>query len=90
MVGDSQIGKTSLMVKYVEGGFDEDYIQTLGILTLTKGVNFMEKTIAIRNTEITFSIWDLGGRFFRLPLLNERIDANHRTARVCKYASIGL
>jgi len=36
MVGDSQIGKTSLMVKYVEGNFDEDYIQTLG-------VNFMEK-----------------------------------------------
>jgi len=55
MVGDSQIGKTSLMVKYVEGNFDEDYIQTLG-------VNFMEKTITIRNTEITFSIWDLGGQ----------------------------
>jgi len=31
MVGDSQIGKTSLMVKYVEGTFDEDYIQTLGM-----------------------------------------------------------
>jgi GTPase SAR1 family protein len=30
MVGDSQIGKTSLMVKYVEGSFDEDYVQTLG------------------------------------------------------------
>jgi small GTP-binding protein len=28
----------------------------------TTGVNFMEKTIAIRNTEITFSIWDLGGQ----------------------------
>ncbi|ORY25233.1 P-loop containing nucleoside triphosphate hydrolase protein [Naematelia encephala] len=55
MVGDAQIGKTSLMVKYVEGSFDEDYIQTLG-------VNFMEKTINIRNTEITFSIWDLGGQ----------------------------
>ncbi|EAQ86444.1 hypothetical protein CHGG_07697 [Chaetomium globosum CBS 148.51] len=47
MVGDAQIGKTSLMVKYVEGSWDEDYIQTLG-------VNFMEKTISIRNTEITF------------------------------------
>jgi hypothetical protein len=34
MVGDAQIGKTSLMVKYVEGSWDEDYIQTLG------GVNF--------------------------------------------------
>lgn len=65
MVGDSQIGKTSLMVKYVEGSFDEDYIQTLGKFRnrqkFMTGVNFMEKTIAIRNTEITFSIWDLGG-----------------------------
>lgn len=34
MVGDSQIGKTSLMVKYVEGSFDEDYIQTLGMYSL--------------------------------------------------------
>lgn len=75
LVGDAQSGKTSLMVRYVEGSFDEvsdelrkqwhwisaegvilqDYIQTLG-------VNFMEKTISIRNTEITFSIWDLGGQ----------------------------
>jgi hypothetical protein len=31
MVGDAQIGKTSLMVKYVEGSWDEDYIQTLGV-----------------------------------------------------------
>ena len=30
MVGDAQIGKTSLMVRYIEGAFDEDYIQTLG------------------------------------------------------------
>jgi len=55
LVGDAQIGKTSLMVKYVEGSFDEDYIQTLG-------VNFMEKTVSIRNANITFSIWDLGGQ----------------------------
>ena len=54
MVGDAGVGKTSLMVKYIEGKFDEDYIHTLG-------VNFMEKTITLRNTEVTFSIWDLGG-----------------------------
>ena len=35
MVGDAQIGKTSLMVKYVEGSWDEDYIQTLGIVMAT-------------------------------------------------------
>lgn len=78
MVGDSQIGKTSLMVKYVEGSFDEDYIQTLGtshsqvdiykcladpkMVKSSLGVNFMEKTISVRRTTITFSIWDLGGQ----------------------------
>ena len=37
MVGDAQIGKTSLMVKYVEGSWDEDYIQTLG-MSLVLGI----------------------------------------------------
>jgi len=62
MVGDSGIGKTSLMVKYVEGNFNEDYIQTLG-------VNFMQKTIDLKNAEITFSIWDLGGQQEYLHML---------------------
>eukprot|EP01083_Nonionella_stella_P067078 177175_1 len=55
MIGDGQAGKTSLMVKYIENRFDDDYIQTLG-------VNFMEKTISLKNLDITFSIWDLGGQ----------------------------
>jgi GTPase SAR1 family protein len=29
----SKVGKTTLMVKYVENKFDEDYIQTLGTLS---------------------------------------------------------
>ncbi|EFE42514.1 hypothetical protein TRV_02710 [Trichophyton verrucosum HKI 0517] len=59
MVGDAQIGKTSLMVKYVEGDKSREALITN---TTEPGVNFMEKTISIRNTEITFSIWDLGGQ----------------------------
>jgi Gtp-binding protein of the ras superfamily involved in termination of M-phase len=55
LLGESEVGKTSLMVKYVENTFDEDYVETLG-------VNFMEKTISIRQNKITFSIWDLGGK----------------------------
>jgi len=54
MLGDSQVGKTSLMVRYVEGSFDETQLQT-------QGVNFMEKTVSIRGHEVTFSIWDIGG-----------------------------
>jgi hypothetical protein len=40
MVGDAQIGKTSLMVKYVEGSWDEDYIQTLGTKHLKLNCDF--------------------------------------------------
>ena len=104
MVGDSQIGKTSLMVKYVEGSFDEvctlfsspshlprspcfpsvsritfrpsvranppwSMWQTFDI-SLYLGVNFMEKTISVRRTTITFSIWDLGGQFAPLPAVS--------------------
>jgi hypothetical protein len=29
---------------------------------IASGVNFMEKTISVRRTTITFSIWDLGGQ----------------------------
>ena len=100
MVGDSQIGKTSLMVKYVEGSFDEVWrslhsqvtflahhafpvhsglhsdsryatnpssLSTFDVF-IASGVNFMEKTISVRRTTITFSIWDLGGQF-RLSLV---------------------
>merc|ERR1719385_337128 len=55
MLGDSGIGKTSLMVKYIEDKYDEDYIETLG-------VNFMEKKVGLNNVNVTISIWDLGGQ----------------------------
>jgi len=55
LLGDPQIGKTTLMVKYVEDRYDEDYIETLG-------VNFLEKTIHLKNVDVDISIWDLGGQ----------------------------
>jgi len=42
------------MVRYAEGTFDSTQLQT-------QGVNFMEKTVAIRGKEVVFSIWDIGG-----------------------------
>merc|ERR550525_2287605 len=62
MIGEPSTGKTSLMVKYVEDRFDEDYIETLG-------VNFMEKTIRLKNVTVTMSVWDLGGQKEYLQLM---------------------
>ncbi len=44
------------MVRYVESRFDQEYTETLG-------VNFLEKTISLPQTDVTLSIWDLGGSF---------------------------
>ena len=55
LVGDAQVGKTSLMVKYVQNIFDNEYTQTLG-------VNFLKKKIKLKQTEIVFSLMDLGGQ----------------------------
>ena len=54
LLGDAQVGKSSLMVRYVEGAFDETQLHT-------QGVSFMEKSVSLGGQEITFSIWDIGG-----------------------------
>lgn len=55
MVGDAEVGKTSLMVKYVQDIYNNEYTQTLG-------VNFLKKKVHLGSTEIIFSIFDLGGQ----------------------------
>jgi len=45
------------------------YLLINGCIFSFTGVNFLEKTIVLRNTEITFSIWDLGGQREFLSML---------------------
>lgn len=50
---------------------DDDYVQTLG-------VNFMEKTVPVRDTDVVFSVWDPGSQreFMQsLPLVCSDADA---------------
>jgi len=54
MVGDSQVGKTSLMERFCEATFDETQLHT-------QGVNFMERSVTLSGQDVTFSIWDIGG-----------------------------
>ena len=73
MVGDSAIGKTSLMVKYVEGAFDEDYIQTLGTFRAA-GADIRRQLYGEdhQHPEYRNHILHMGFR---------------RSARICQYAS---
>lgn len=62
VIGDSHSGKKRLMEKYAADRFDGDYIETLG-------VNFVEKTVKIKNLTVTLSLWDLGGQREYLQLM---------------------
>lgn len=58
LLGDSAVGKTSLIRKYVENQFDDSYISTVGAKTSKKTV-----TIEFRreSVEIVLMIWDVIG-----------------------------
>ena len=55
ILGDSSVGKTSLLLKYVDGYFPETYIATLG-------VEFKVKKININGINISLQIWDSAGQ----------------------------
>lgn len=54
LIGDANVGKTALMIKYVNNVFETQYKRTLG-------VNMMERNIELGSTDIKFSMYDLGG-----------------------------
>lgn len=55
MIGEMHTGKVNIMIKLVEDSVDNEYIESLG-------VNFIEKTVRLKNIAVTLSFWDLGGR----------------------------
>ena len=82
MVGDSQIGKTSLMVKYVEGSFDEDYIQTLGTSSAPAVESWFRSSVR-RQLH--------GKNYIRPPYYHHIFDMGFgRSARVRQHVTTGL
>ncbi len=55
LVGNGNVGKTSLVRRFCEGKFDESRI-------LTIGVDFQIKTVKLGEREMRLSIWDVAGQ----------------------------
>lgn len=55
VIGDSGIGKSSLMLRFTNDVFSNEYISTIG-------VDFKIKTIALENKTIKYQIWDTAGQ----------------------------
>lgn len=55
LVGHFGVGKTSLVRRFVDSAFSEDYLVTLG-------VQVKKKTVAVDDDVINMIIWDLEGK----------------------------
>lgn len=55
IVGDSGVGKTSLLMRYCEDQFHTDYLSTIG-------VDFKVKKIKVSEANVTLNIWDTAGQ----------------------------
>ena len=60
LTGDFQAGKTSLIRRFVENAFKEDYISTIGVQISKKTINLTEQN------KMNFIVWDIGGQSFQM------------------------
>ena len=58
VVGDGGVGKTSMVLRYTENKFKENYIMTIGTNFGMKSIELPEKP----EDKITLQIWDLAGQ----------------------------
>jgi len=54
LIGDFNVGKTSLIKRYVSNTFDDKYLTTVG-------VNISKKIVNINHEELELIIWDIEG-----------------------------
>ena len=55
LVGHFGVGKSSLIRRFVQNEFSDDYLVTIG-------VHILKKTVSINNEETTIIIWDIEGK----------------------------
>ena len=53
LIGDSGVGKSSLMNQFIENKFTGDYKATIG-------VDFLKKEVVIGGVSVSLEIWDTG------------------------------
>ena len=55
VIGDSSVGKTNLLLRYVNADYHQTHVATIGI-------DFKVKTVDINGYRIKLQIWDTAGQ----------------------------
>lgn len=54
-VGDSAVGKSSLLIRFVDDKFDDNMLSTIG-------VDFHFRTINVNGSVVKLQVWDTAGK----------------------------
>ena len=60
VVGDPEVGKTTLMLRYIDLAFRELYVPTIGVQVSTK-ILFLEKEDSLTKIGVQLNLWDIAG-----------------------------
>ncbi|MFW9808632.1 MAG: Rab family GTPase [Candidatus Thorarchaeota archaeon] len=60
LLGEAAVGKSSLLRRYTENAFDEEYKQTIGTTFATKDVDVTDSGGEVR--KVRLNVWDMGGQ----------------------------
>ncbi|KAM3145999.1 hypothetical protein pb186bvf_001977 [Paramecium bursaria] len=55
LIGNQEVGKSSILLRFADGCFNESYLPTIG-------VDFKIKTINVKDKEVKLQIWDTAGQ----------------------------
>lgn len=60
LLGDGGVGKTSLILRFIENKFKEEYSVSLGVNFLTKNLQFIDEDNVTRS--VSLQVWDIAGQ----------------------------
>ena len=67
LLGNGSVGKTSIIGRFTDDGFQRVYKQTIGL-------DFFEKRVTVKgNQQITLQVWDIGGQSIASKMLPKYI-----------------
>lgn len=55
IIGDSSVGKSSIVLQFTEGRFSDSYLATIG-------VDFRMKSVLVDRSKLKLQIWDTAGQ----------------------------